>query len=86
VLTDLGGSTPHVERMLDGCDALVLECNHDADMLRNGGYPPHLKRRIAGRLAISTTTPPLRCSPPWTSRLQHLIAAHLSQQNNTPAG
>ena len=48
MLTDSGRVTPHMVAMLDGCDALVLECNHDADMLRQGRYPDHLKRRIAG--------------------------------------
>ncbi|MBV6474894.1 MAG: MBL fold metallo-hydrolase [Rhodocyclaceae bacterium] len=85
VLSDLGGSTPHVERMLSGCDALVLECNHDADMLRKGGYPPHLKRRIAGRYGhLDNNASAALLAALDTSRLQHLIAAHLSQQNNTP--
>ena len=50
VLTDLGVSTPHVEACLDGCDALVLECNHDLAMLEGGTYPYPLKKRIASRL------------------------------------
>ena len=49
VLTDLGVSTAHVEASLSGCDALVLECNHDVDMLANGDYPYPLKQRIAGK-------------------------------------
>lgn len=49
VVTDLGTSTPAVEAALSGCDALVLECNHDAGMLAGGKYPPLLKARIAGR-------------------------------------
>lgn len=85
VLSDLGSSTPHVERMLSGCDALVLECNHDADMLQKGGYPPHLKRRIAGRFGhLDNSASAALLAALDTSRLQHLIAAHLSQQNNTP--
>ena len=39
VLTDIGASTAHVEATLSGCDALVLECNHDSDMLWAGDYP-----------------------------------------------
>lgn len=71
--------------MLSGCDALVLECNHDADMLRKGGYPPHLKRRIAGRYGhLDNNASAALLAALDTSRLQHLIAAHLSQQNNTP--
>ena len=86
VVTDLGSSTPHVERMLTGCDALVLECNHDAGMLQRGGYPPHLKRRIAGRFGhLDNAAAAALLAGLDTSRLQHLIAAHLSQQNNLPA-
>src|SRR5512140_961236 len=49
VLTDTGCSTPHIESMLSGCDALVLECNHDAEMLRISSYPKKLRDRIASR-------------------------------------
>jgi phosphoribosyl 1,2-cyclic phosphodiesterase len=50
VLTDIGAPTPHVIDMLSGRDALVLECNHDPAMLREGGYPRWLKERIGGPL------------------------------------
>jgi phosphoribosyl 1,2-cyclic phosphodiesterase len=85
VLTDTGSSTAHIEATLSGCDALVLECNHDDEMLRNGSYPPGLKQRIAGRLGhmenrvAAALLARLDCS-----RLQHVIAAHLSEQNNSP--
>ena len=49
VLTDTGTLTVHIEETLSGCDALVLECNHDLDMLMNGPYPASLKRRVAGK-------------------------------------
>jgi phosphoribosyl 1,2-cyclic phosphodiesterase len=84
VLTDIGEATPHVEAMLSGCDALVLECNHDARMLRDGDYPPALKQRIAGRYGHLENRAAARLLARLdTSRLQHIIAAHLSQQNNT---
>jgi phosphoribosyl 1,2-cyclic phosphodiesterase len=85
VLTDVGVPTAHIQAMLSGIEALVLECNHDADMLERGPYPAWLKRRIAGRLghldnaAAASLIAALDCS-----RLQHVVAAHLSQQNNTP--
>jgi phosphoribosyl 1,2-cyclic phosphodiesterase len=85
LLTDAGASTPHIERMLSGIDALVLECNHDIDLLMNGPYPPSLKRRISGRLghldnaAAAGILAGIDCT-----RLQHFIAAHLSARNNTP--
>src|SRR5512145_2317088 len=49
VLTDTGSGTPHVETMLSGCHALVLECNHDTGMLMGGPYPYSLKQRVSGR-------------------------------------
>ena len=84
VLTDTGQPTPHIVQSLSGVDALVLECNHDPDMLLNGSYPAWLKDRIAGRLghlanaAAAEIVRDMDCS-----RLKHVIAAHLSQQNNT---
>ena len=85
VLTDTGSSTPHIETILSGLDALVLECNHDLDRLMSGGYPPSLKRRIASRFGhLDNRTAAQLLGSLDCSRLQHLIAAHLSQQNNTP--
>ncbi len=86
LLTDTGDSTPHIERMLSGIDALVLECNHDLELLMNGAYPPALKRRISGRYGhLDNATAARLVTDIDCSRLQHFIAAHLSAQNNTPA-
>jgi len=85
VLTDIGISTPHVEASLSGCDALVIECNHDSDLLATGSYPYPLKQRIAGRyghLCNEAAADIVRAID--TSRLRHVVAAHLSQENNTP--
>jgi phosphoribosyl 1,2-cyclic phosphodiesterase len=85
VLTDTGCSTPHIEAMLSGCHALLLECNHDADMLANGPYPPSLKRRVAGKLGhLDNKAAAALLGALDTSRLQHILAAHLSRKNNTP--
>jgi phosphoribosyl 1,2-cyclic phosphodiesterase len=85
VLTDTGVSTPHIEEMLSGLEALVLECNHDRDMLMNSSYPYSLKQRIAGRFGhLDNDTAGGILAALDASRLQHCIAAHLSQQNNTP--
>ena len=85
VLTDAGASTPHIATMLSGLTALVLECNHDSGMLANGSYPPSLKRRIASRFGhLANDVAAQLLAGLDCSRLQHLIAAHLSQQNNTP--
>jgi phosphoribosyl 1,2-cyclic phosphodiesterase len=86
VLTDIGTPTPFVEASLSGCHALVLECNHDEAMLAGGYYPATLKRRIAsryGHLCNEAAAALLRAID--TSRLQHLVAAHLSQHNNSAA-
>jgi phosphoribosyl 1,2-cyclic phosphodiesterase len=85
LLTDTGDSTPHIERMLSGLDALILECNHDLELLMNGAYPPQLKRRIASRYGhLDNATAARILGGIDCSRLQHFIAAHLSAQNNTP--
>jgi len=84
VLTDTGSITPHILDHLSGCDALLLECNHDRDLLRDGDYPAFLKDRVGsdyGHLANDTAADLLGRLD--TSRLQHIVAAHLSQKNNT---
>jgi phosphoribosyl 1,2-cyclic phosphodiesterase len=86
VLTDTGMITPHIEQMLSGCNGLVLECNHDRELLANGAYPPSLKQRVAGRfghLDNAAAADLLRAVD--TRSMTHVIAAHLSQKNNRPA-
>ena len=86
VLTDTGSPTPHIVDMLKDCDALVLECNHDADLLQGSGYPASVKRRIAGnRGHLENAQAAALLAKIGTRRLQHLVAAHLSEQNNLPA-
>ena len=83
VLTDLGAPTAHVEQMLSGCDALVLETNHDLDLLWAGDYPKWLKERIAGPFGhLDNAAAERLLAALDRSRLQHVIAAHLSLQNN----
>lgn len=85
VLTDIGEITSHVRDMLSGCDALVLECNHDAQMLAGSDYPSSLKRRIAGRYGhLENASAASFLAQIDCSRLQHLVAAHLSERNNQP--
>ena len=86
VLTDTGCSTPHIECCLNACDALLLECNHDRDLLFSGDYPPSLKERVGGRLGhLDNAASAAILGRLDTSRLTHLVAAHLSEKNNTPA-
>lgn len=85
VLTDLGHLTPSLVDDLSGLDAFVLESNHDSEMLRKSSYPASLKRRISGpygHLANDKAATLLREID--RSRLQLIVAAHLSQSNNTP--
>lgn len=85
MLTDTGTSTPHIENMLSGCDGLVLECNHDLEMLMNGPYAYPLKKRVSGRLGhLDNQTSASLLSRLDNSKLKHLLAAHLSAQNNHP--
>lgn len=86
IVTDAGHVTRHMVEMLTGCDALVIECNHDADLLAGGRYPPMLKRRIAGRYGhLENAAAASLLDQVERGRLQHVVAAHLSQENNTPA-
>jgi phosphoribosyl 1,2-cyclic phosphodiesterase len=86
VLTDTGTSTPHIEAMLTACDALLLECNHDLDMLLNGPYTWTLKQRVSSRLGhLDNQSSAAILANIDTSKLQHLIAAHLSAKNNSVA-
>ncbi|PKM21680.1 MAG: MBL fold metallo-hydrolase [Gammaproteobacteria bacterium HGW-Gammaproteobacteria-14] len=86
VLTDLGSLTVSVKENFDDCDALLLECNYDADLLRDGPYPVSLKRRVGGGLGHLSNDQAARLLAQINSdRLQYLLLCHLSQQNNTPA-
>jgi phosphoribosyl 1,2-cyclic phosphodiesterase len=85
ILTDVGQSTPHVMNALSACDALLLEFNHDSEMLNRSAYPSWLKLRIAGPLGhLSNAASAELLAALDNSRLRTLVAAHLSQKNNTP--
>ncbi len=84
VLTDTGCITAHIETVLNGCHALVLEFNHDAQMLADGDYHFRLKQRVGGRYGhLSNTDAAGFLARLDKSLLQHIVAAHLSQKNNT---
>ncbi len=86
ILTDVGSVTPHIIHMLQRCDGLLLECNHDLDMLRTGPYAYALKKRVGGRLGhLDNQTSAQLLQQLDNSRLKHVAAAHLSEKNNTPA-
>jgi phosphoribosyl 1,2-cyclic phosphodiesterase len=86
LLTDLGHVSLHVEQELAGCATLLLECNHDEAMLRDGPYPWFLKKRVGGDWGhlANTAAAALAQSLLAAGRLRQVVAAHLSEQNNTP--
>ena len=85
LLTDVGMTTPIIEQALSGCDALLLEANHDMTMLDNSEYPDHLKYRVSGRLGHLNNVQSAKILEKIdTSRLQHIVAMHLSEKNNSP--
>ena len=85
LLTDVGHVTPHIEAQLQGCDALILECNHDLDLLADSAYPPSLKARIGGPQGhLDNEAAAALLARLDANRLQHIVAAHLSEKTNTP--
>lgn len=85
VLTDAGTITQHIVDVLRVCDALVLECNHDPALLASSSYPAMLKRRIAGNYGhLGNAQAASLLRQVETRRLQHVVAAHLSEENNRP--
>ncbi|HAY27002.1 MAG TPA: MBL fold metallo-hydrolase [Candidatus Accumulibacter phosphatis] len=85
VLTDSGSITSHIVDVLRACDGLVLECNHDRELLAASRYPAQLKQRIGGRFGhLENGQAAALLQQVDTRRLQHVVAAHLSQENNRP--
>ncbi len=85
VLSDLGSITVHVKATLMNCDALMLEANHDPEMLRNGPYPAKLKKRVGGNYGhLSNQQAASLLRAIRSDGLQKLVLTHLSEKNNTP--
>lgn len=85
VLTDAGISTPHLLAHLQACDALLLEFNHDRERLARSSYPASLKARIGGRLGhLANDTAADILGACLHGAMRHVVAAHLSEQNNSP--
>ncbi len=84
LLTDTGSCTQHIEKMITGCDALLLECNHDPDLLAECHYPESTKARISGDLGhLSNEQAADILNTIDHSDLQHIVAMHLSDKNNS---
>jgi phosphoribosyl 1,2-cyclic phosphodiesterase len=85
IATDLGIVTAMVKERLKGCQILILEANHDPDMLINGPYPWPLKQRIQSRTGhLSNEDSRALVAALKHDGLQHVVLAHLSETNNTP--
>jgi len=86
IATDLGISTGLVEQHLGGCQVLIIEANHDLDMLHNGPYPWPLKQRIKsrnGHLSNEAAVSLLRAV--MNDTLRYVVLGHMSETNNTSA-
>jgi len=84
-VTDLGCLTPQIVSLVRGCHVVILEANHDVDMLWSGPYPWPTKERIAGALGhLDNATGAAHVAAIAGSDTKHLVLAHLSQNNNEP--
>lgn len=84
-VTDTGFLPEEVRLAVSGCDTVVLESNHDVDMLRNGPYPPYLQARIHGTHGhLSNEDCAKGAAALVKSGAKRLILAHLSEKNNNP--
>jgi phosphoribosyl 1,2-cyclic phosphodiesterase len=85
VATDLGYVPPNVKAQLKGCDLMLLESNHDLEMLRDGPYPWQVKQRVlsrVGHLSNDATAAFLESS--YDGQARYVILGHLSESNNLP--
>jgi len=85
VVTDLGYMPQNVKHYLGGCHGLVLESNHDLEMLRSGPYPWYVKQRVMSREGhLSNTALGEFLRDEFDRQARVLVLAHLSEQNNHP--
>ena len=85
VATDTGVVTEAMRLAFSGCESVMLESNHDTEMLRTGPYPPQLKRRIASpRGHLSNADCAAFILELANSGLKRAVLAHVSEHNNTP--
>jgi phosphoribosyl 1,2-cyclic phosphodiesterase len=87
IVTDLGYLPELVKHHLREADFLILESNHDLDMLKVGPYPWSIKQRVmsrTGHLSNTVVSEFLADPEVFDGRARHVVLAHLSQENNTP--
>lgn len=84
VITDIGYACKNVISSIKESDAIILESNHDVDMLQNGSYPYFLKKRILSEKGhISNHDSSIAVRNNSSEKLKNIILAHLSEKNNT---
>ena len=84
ILTDVGSLTPHIESVYAKCDGLLIEANHDLDMLYAGSYPEFLKDRVAGPWGhLNNHQTAQLLSVLDQQRMQQLVIGHISEKNNS---
>ena len=85
VATDLGHMSSAVRTKFKNCDAIILESNHDIQMLKDGPYPIYLKKRIMSKTGhLSNIESAATLATVIDDRTKHVTLAHLSRENNTP--
>jgi phosphoribosyl 1,2-cyclic phosphodiesterase len=85
LVTDLGYVPANVKEQLRGCDGLMIESNHDLEMLRNGPYPWMVKQRVMSRVGhLSNTALADFFEKDYDGQASFVVLAHLSEHNNHP--
>ena len=85
IVYDLGLMTAPIQKAIEHVEILVIESNHDGEMLRNGPYPASLKRRISSQQGhLSNRAAGIAAARCAHRGLSHVVLAHLSETNNTP--
>ena len=85
IATDLGQQTETVINEMKGAKLIMLESNHDPEMLKNGRYPADLKRRVAGNMGhLSNAAAGMMLAEVVVPNYTYVYLAHLSEENNTP--
>jgi phosphoribosyl 1,2-cyclic phosphodiesterase len=83
--TDLGYIPPNVQQRLKGCDVLMIESNHDLEMLRDGPYPWSVKQRVMSRVGhLSNDAAAGFLEKNYDGGATYVVLAHLSESNNLP--
>ena len=85
IITDIGAITEEIRERISHANYLVIEANHDVEMLKRGPYPEYLKKRIlSGNGHLSNEDCARALAENMTEQLKHVWLCHLSEENNHP--